>query len=274
MLAHPTLKWLFMTSSPDSVVLYEVADGVATITLNRPDKFNSFDEALATEMQRLWRHIRSDDAVRAVVITGAGDKAFCTGIDRNYSVPQPSSPFMVDDPGLLLGPKSADCWKPVVAAVNGMACGGAFYILGEVEVIVAAEHATFFDPHTTYGMAAAYEPILLYGQLPFGELCRMALSGNYERMSAARAERLGFVSEVVPGDQVVSAAHRIAANFASQPATAVQGTLRSLWAGREMARAQALAMAPHLVTLGNTPEAMAEGQAMFTSGTRITPRVR
>ena len=70
---------------------------------------------------------------------------------------------MIDDPGLLLGPKSADLWKPVVAAVNGMACGGAFYLLGEVETIVAADHATFFDPHTTYGMAAGFEPMLTSG---------------------------------------------------------------------------------------------------------------
>lgn len=255
-------------------VLFEVDGAVAWVTLNRPDRLNSFDEALATGLQALWRELRHDDRVRAVVLTASGDRAFCTGIDRDWQVPQPSSPFMVDDPGLLLGPKSADLWKPVVAAVNGMACGGAFYLLGEVETIVAAEHATFFDPHTTYGMAACFEPILLYGQLPFGELCRLALMGNHERMSASRAHQVGFVQDVVPLDQLLETAGRIAGVLASQPAAAVQGTLRALWAAREMARAQALAAAPHLVTLGNQPEALAEGQAAFTSGTRIDPVVR
>ncbi|MEY4340354.1 MAG: hypothetical protein RLZ14_2204, partial [Actinomycetota bacterium] len=226
------------------------------------------------ELQSLWRHLRFDDAIRAIVLTGAGDSAFCTGIDRNWAVPQPSSPFMIDDPGMLLGPKTADLWKPVVAAVNGMACGGAFYLLGEVETIVAADHAMFFDPHTTYGMAASFEPILLYGQLPWGELCRLALMGNHERMSAARAHQVGFVQDVVPLADLRATAGRIAHAIASQPAAAVEGTLRSLWAARQMARAQALAMAPHLVTLGNTAEAMAEGQAMFASGRRITPEVR
>jgi len=255
-------------------VLFEVDGAVGWVTLNRPDRLNSFDEALATRLQGIWRELRHDDRVRAVVLTASGDRAFCTGIDRDWQVPQPSSPFMVDDPGLLLGPKTADLWKPVVAAVNGMACGGAFYLLGEVETIVAADHATFFDPHTTYGMAACYEPILLYGQMPFGELCRLALMGNHERMSAARAHQVGFVQDVVPLHELREVAGRIAGVLASQPAAAVQGTLRALWAAREMARAQALASAPHLVTLGNQPDAIAEGQAVFTSGTRIEPVVR
>ncbi len=255
-------------------LIYETDGPVAWVTLNRPDRHNAFDATLAEEIQGIWRQLRYDDSIRAVVLTGAGDKAFCTGIDRNWSVPQPPSPFMIDDPGMLLGPKTADLWKPVIAAVNGMACGGAFYLLGEVETIVAADHATFFDPHTTYGMAACYEPILLYGQLPWGELCRLALMGNHERMSAARAHQIGFVQDVVPLDELRAVAGRIAHAVASQPAAAVEGTLRSLWAARQMARAQALAMAPHLVTLGNTPEAMAEGQAAFVSGRRIQPHVR
>ncbi|HYU65849.1 MAG TPA: enoyl-CoA hydratase/isomerase family protein, partial [Jatrophihabitantaceae bacterium] len=255
-------------------VLFETDGAVAWVTLNRPERHNAFDTALAESLRGVWRDLRVNDEVRAVVITGAGDKAFCTGIDRDWNVPQPSSPFMIDDPGLLLGPKTADLWKPVIAAVNGMACGGAAYILGEVESIVAADHATFFDPHTTYGMAAAFEPILLYGQMPFGELCRLALMGNHERMSAARAHEIGFVQDVVPLAALRETAGRVAHAIASQPAAAVEGTLRSLWAAREMARAQALAMAPHLVTLGNRPEAMAEGQATFASGTRIEPHIR
>jgi enoyl-CoA hydratase/carnithine racemase len=252
-------------------VLFRADGAVGWVTLNRPDRLNAFDEALATALHDLWERLRHDDSIRAIVLTAAGDRSFCTGIDRDWSVPQPPGPFMIDDPGLLLGPKTAGLWKPVVAAVNGMACGGAFYLLGEVETIVAADHATFFDPHTTYGMAAAYEPILLYGQLPFGELCRLALMGNHERMTAARAHQIGFVQDVVPLAELEATAGRIAHALASQPAAAVQGTLRSLWAAREMARAQALAMAPHLVTLGNQSDALAEGQEAFRSGVRITP---
>lgn len=244
-------------------------DGVAWVTLNRPERHNAFTVEMADELTSLWTALRFDDSVRCIVLTGAGDKAFCTGIDRNVAVPQPSSPFMVDDPGMRLGPKSADLWKPVIAAVNGMACGGAFYFLGEVEFIVAAEHATFFDPHVSYGMAAVYEPMRMYGQLPFGELARLSLLGNHERMSAQRAHQVGLVSEVVPAEALRPTVERLARAIASQPATAVQGTLRALWTAREQNRAQAVSMAPYLVTLGNTPEALAEGQAAFASGKRI-----
>jgi enoyl-CoA hydratase/carnithine racemase len=98
--------------------------------------------------------------------------------------------------------------------------------------------------------------------------------GNHERMSARRAHQVGFVQDVVPVADLRETAGRIAHALASQPAAAVEGTLRALWAAREMARAQALAMAPHLVTLGNQPEALSEGQQAFASGARIEPHVR
>jgi enoyl-CoA hydratase/carnithine racemase len=257
-------------------LLFDVSDGVGIITLNRPEKYNSADETLVTELEGLYKELRYDDSVKVVVLTGAGEKAFCTGIDRDFAMNnrQPESPFMMDDPMLKLGPKQADLWKPVIAAVNGMAGGGAFYALGEAEFIIAAEHATFFDPHTTYGMAACFEPMFMFGQMPWGELCRMSLMGNYERISAQTALGWGMVSEVVPGDKLLEHTVDIAAKLASLPQIAVQGTLRSLWARRNMPRNQAIATANHLVEIGNRPEALAEGQAFFASGVRVEPRVR
>src|SRR6185436_7251588 len=174
-----------------------------------------------------------------IVVTGRGEKAFCTGIDRSSVEEFVFDPLTYEDPGRLIGPKSQELWKPVVAAVNGMACGGAFYILGEADVIVAAEHATFFDPHVTYGMVAAFEPILLLRRMPFGEVLRMALAGSYERVSAATAQQVGLVSEVTSADELLPAAKRLAAIFAAQPPHAVQATLRTLWAARDLPIAQA-----------------------------------
>ncbi len=265
-------------------VLYEERDNVAWVTLNRPEVHNAFNVKMQDELSGIWHDLMRNDDVHCAVVSASGDKAFCVGIDRGEAIggddaaadgkPGYVTPWWFDDPGRRLGPKSNDLWKPVIAAVNGMACGGAYYLLGEVESIVAADHATFFDPHTTYGMAACWEPILLYGQMPFGELCRIALMGNHERMSAQRAHQVGFVQDVVPFADLRETAGRIAQALASQPAAAVEGTLRALWAAREMARAQALAMAPHLVSLGNQPEALAEGHQTFASGQRIEPHVR
>ena len=136
-------------------VLLDVTDGVATVTLNRPDSLNSFDETMCEEIAALWRRFRTDDDVRVIVLTGAGDRAFCAGIDRD-ATEFAWDPLLYEDPGKFLGPKSQELYKPVISVVNGLACGGAFYFLGESDIIVAADHATFFDPHVTYSMVAVY----------------------------------------------------------------------------------------------------------------------
>jgi enoyl-CoA hydratase/carnithine racemase len=251
-----------------------VADGVATVTLDRPQVHNAFDPAMTGELARVWRALRDDPDVRAIVVTGRGDKAFCTGIDRSSVEEFAFDPLTYEDPGRLIGPKSQGLWKPVVAAVNGMACGGAFYLLGEADVIIAADHATFFDPHVTYAMVAVYEPILLLRRLPFGEVLRMALAGSYERVSAATAERLGLVSEVTAPADLQAAAHRMAAIFAAQPPTAIQATLRTLWAAKDLPAGQATELGNVFLQLGTTTGALLEGQSTFQSGERIEPRIR
>jgi enoyl-CoA hydratase/carnithine racemase len=194
--------------------------------------------------------------------------------DEDVRIGSGTTPFMFDDPGENLGPKSNDLWKPVIAAVNGIACGGAFYMLGEVDFIIAAEHATFFDPHLTFNMAAAFEPLQMTGRMPFGDLVRLTLLGSEERMSSARALQIGLVTEVVPAEELRPRAQWAAAVIAKAHPVAVQGTLRALWAGRELSRAQALGLGWAFVGLGNDPEALAEGQARFASGERVEWRLR
>jgi enoyl-CoA hydratase/carnithine racemase len=268
-----------MDPSSLTTIRYEAAEGVATITLDRPDRHNAFTSVMCEEMAATWAHVRDDGEVRAVVLTASGDKAFCTGIDRDEVPAEGGTDYSFDpltyvDPGRRLGPRSNECWKPVVAAVNGMACGGAFYLLGEADILVAAEHATFFDPHVTYGMPAVFEPTLMLHRMPFGEVVRMTLMGNHERIGAMRALEMGLVTEVVPAAEVRAAAHRIAAAIASQPPTAVQASLRALWAARELTRAQMLDAGNVFLNLAMSREALAEGQAVFGSGERIEPKIR
>ncbi|MGW1391207.1 enoyl-CoA hydratase/isomerase family protein [Streptomyces nigra] len=227
--------------------------GVAVVTLDRPGRLNALDLATRDELVAAWRRMRFDDTVRAVVLTGAGERAFCTGLDRDTVVPQPDSPYMTDDPLLRAGPKSNDLWKPVIAAVRGMACGGAFYLLGESDFLVADPTAAFFDPHTTYGMVSAYESMLMALRMPYGEAARMALMGSAERLGARRAHEIGLVSELTaPGEALPVAVER-AAVIAGYPPEGVQGTVRALWAAREAALDRAFAQAPHLIALGNLP---------------------
>ncbi|MFJ9740583.1 enoyl-CoA hydratase/isomerase family protein [Streptomyces sp. NPDC101166] len=237
-----------------SVLLSRDEDtGVAVVTLDRPDRLNAIDLDMCERLREVWRELRFDDSVRAVVLTGAGRRAFCTGIDRDVVVPQPTSPYMQDDPLLTVGPKANDLWKPVLGAVEGMACGGAFYLLGECEFLVAGADAVFFDPHTTYGMVSAYESALMAQRMPYGEVARMTLMGAAERLSARRAHDIGLVSELTEPGEALPTALTHAATLAGLPPTAVQGTVRALWATRSPSRAAAFAEAPHLVTLGNLP---------------------
>lgn len=252
----------------------QIADGVATVTLDRPDVYNAFDPTMVEEMGQLWHAMRTEPDVRAVVLTGRGDKAFCTGIDRNSVGEFQFDPMTYEDPGRMLGPKSQEFWKPVVAAVNGMACGGAFYMLGEADIIVAADHATFFDPHVTYGMVAAYEPILLLRRMPFSEVLRMALAGADERISADTAQRQGLVNEVTTADDLLPTAQQLAATFAAQPPKAVQATLRTLWEAKDLPISQATKMGNMFLQLGTSIDALEEGQQAFLEGKRPKPRIR
>jgi enoyl-CoA hydratase/carnithine racemase len=271
---------------------YREIDGVAWVTLNRPAVHNAFNFQMQAELKDIWRSLRSNDDVRCAVLTGAGDKAFCVGIDRSEMMgdwqsvedvigtqatgtgPLSATPWHFDDPGDNIGPKSNDLWKPVIAAVNGMACGGAFYMLGEVEFIIAAEHATFFDPHVTYGMTACFESMHMLQKMPFGEIMRVALLGASERLTARRAYDVGLVSEVVAADALHDAAAWAAGEIAKSPPTAIQGTVRAIWMAQELSRSQALDAGRVLVRLGSDPESLMEGQRAFASGERITPRER
>jgi enoyl-CoA hydratase/carnithine racemase len=265
-------------------LIYEEEEetGVAIVTLNRPDVHNAFNELMQSELRKLWRALRIRDEVHAVVLTGAGGKAFCSGIDRIESInayladPTPghgksgrvSTPFMFNDPGANINPKQNDLWKPVVAAVNGMACGGALYMLGEADIVIAAEHATFFDPHVSYGMVSGFEAVHLLQKLPLGETLRLILLGSNERMSAARACEMGLVSEVVPADELLERALWVARAIAAAPVLAVQGSLRAVWMAHEASRREALTQVSTLVSLGTAYENIDAGQQSFQGAPR------
>ena len=256
---------------------------VAWVTLDRPEVLNAFNQRMQEEIRATWRAFREIDDVHAIVLTGEGEKSFSVGIDRgddmsalddNENLYGTSNNYMYDDPGDDLGPKSCDLWKPVICAVNGMCCGGAFYFLAECDIIIAADHATFFDPHVTYGMPAVYEPMKMTQRMPLGEILRMTLMGNHERLSATTAKQIGLVSEVVPMETLHERASWISSTIASQPTVAVQASLRSIWAANDLGRLNALSLAPSLLTTGMSKKAIAEGQALFDSGDRINHQTR
>ena len=265
-------------------LLYEERNGVAWVTLNRPEVNNAFDPRMRAELRSLWYSLRRNDDVRCVVLTGAGERAFCVGIDRNaddtYVIFErdtfygTSNNYMYDDPGEDLGPKANDLWKPVICAVNGMACGGAFYMLAECDIIIAADHATFFDPHVTYGQAAVYEPIKLLQHISLGNVLRLSLLGARERISAQTALQIGLVTEVVAADELHDAAAWLAESVASLPPNVSAGTLRAVWAANDLGPLGAKSMAPSILSTATDKDVMRAGNEAFENQPRITPRIR
>lgn len=253
-------------------ILYETSpDKVATITLNRPEVLNAFDRTMCEEMRAAWKLVKDDPAVNAVVVRAAGDRAFSAGLDTKKPYGQPDDVWNHEDPGELLSPKWQKVWKPVVCAVHGICTAGAFYFLNEADVVICSDDATFFDSHVTYGLVCALEPVGLMRKVGLAHTLRMALTGNDERVTAATAERIGLVTEVVPREQLWTRAHELAASIAAKPTSATQGTVRAIW--ESLDRPYRVAMEQGLIytRLGNPV-----GQAEIAANppARTEPRYR
>jgi enoyl-CoA hydratase/carnithine racemase len=247
----------------ETILLERAANGVATLTLNRPAQMNSFTVQMANELRSAWIALREDDSVRAVVLRGAEGRAFCTGVDVSEMWPQPvERPFDYEDPGEFLGPKTNKLWKPIIAAVHGLAAGGAFYFLNESDIIICSDDAQFFDPHVTFGMVTAVEPVGALQMMPYQEVMRMALLGNDERISAQTALRISLVTEVVERDKLWARAEEIAALIANKPANAIQGTVKAIYEAADMPRTMAVRGSAKYTQLGNV---MADGKVQRTA---------
>lgn len=237
-------------------ILYEVgANHVATITINRPDALNSFTAQMLRDFEHVWSVIRQDAHVRAVVLRGAEGRAFSTGADikaeKDENVLGSDRLWDMVDPGERLGPRSNRVWKPVISAVHGLCCGGAFYWLNESDIIIRSDDAQFFDPHVSYGKVSAVEPTGQSYRMPLGEVLRIALLGNDERMSAQTALRTGLVSEVTSKENLWRRAHELAEKIAGKPPAAVEGTIRAIWESLDVPRSAAITQSFKYCLLGN-----------------------
>ena len=260
-----------MTPTFETVLFTVADDHVATITLNRPEVLNAFNQQMCDEFAMLWPIIREDDGIHAVVLRAAGDRAFSTGVDVKAPIQYSTNVWSQADPGDWLSPKGNQVWKPVVCAVQGMAAGGAFYWINESDIVICSPEATFFDPHVTYGLTAVLEPIGLTHRVPLGEALRMALMGLDERVSADRALAIGLVTEIVDRAELWERAHQIAAAIAAKPPAAVQGTVRAIWESLDVGRTVALQRGRAYTQIGNP---LSEGSVDRATVARREFRIR
>ena len=190
-------------------VHFIVADHVARVTIDRPEVLNAVDAQTEADLERIWSEIEADRDVRAVVLTGGGERAFCTGADmKNGSGSSGLEYWAASRPngfgGIALR-QSLDV--PVIARVNGHAAGGGFEMVLGCDIVIAAEEATFSLPEARVGRLPLDGGMtLLQRQIPFRAAMGLMLTGR--RIKAPEALALGIVNEVVPRAQLDEAVER------------------------------------------------------------------
>ena len=201
---------------------FALDDGIAVITINRPEVHNALDAEHYDLLSRAWIRVRDDAQVRVAIVTGAGRKAFCAGADiRSFvGTPLPLEHTWLTQREQLLN-RGLEVWKPVIAAVNGYCLGGGSTLMLATDIRIAADHATFAVPEVKRGLVpgnGGTQRIL--GQLPYAVAMRWMMTGD--SMDAKTAAHWGLVNQVVAPDDLMAAALDVARRIAANAPLAVQ----------------------------------------------------
>lgn len=240
-----------------------IAEGIAVLTLAREGRRNAINRRMNAELPVAWQQLERDTTVRVIVVTGAGEKAFCTGADL-ADLPR------TEDPALA-GTLASISWtgrqcgvsKPVIAAVNGLVVGAGLHFVADADIVLAAEHAQFIDTHVAVGLVTALEPISLACRMPLGAVMKLALTGGDERLAAPEALRLGLVDEVLPAEQLRARALQLAASIARHSPTAIARSRAAIWQAKEGPLSSALEEGWRLIMRQDSHPDVAEGVAAF-----------
>ena len=207
-------------------VLYEVYDGVAVVTIKRPEKLNALNMAACEALQESWKRIEDDPAVRVGIVTAAGEKAFCAGFDISEKVTDrpPTTEDFTPRPGTR--PVTG---KPLIAAVNGLAMAAGVALVEACDLCVAADHAWFSLPEVKLGIGV--EPFIQsLWTLPQRVLFEMLVTGD--RLGAERAYQLGFVNRLAPAGELMSTAFALARTIAENAPLAVLASKAMIFGGQ------------------------------------------
>ena len=247
-----------------SIDLIKHPDGVALITLNRPEKLNAFDAEHYSQLANAWAETRDDKQVRVVLITGAGEKSFSTGADLKSFIGNPGdiAEFWQTQKGMLLN-RGLEMWKPVIAAVNGYCLGGGMTLLLATDSRVAAEHATFGLSEVKRGIIPANGGTQrVIEQLPRTIGMEMLLTG--ESINATKAERWGLVNQVVPACDLMATAYALGQKIAKNAPLAVQAAKELALRARELSLSEGLRMEQLMNRMLTTTEDAKEGRTAFS----------
>jgi len=219
-------------------ILYEVSEKIATITLNRPEVLNAISPLMAKELKDAYAAAEADPQVWTIIVSALG-RAFTSGADVSeipgtgkvvYEEPYLSTHEQWDAPQEAT-PPFRTMTKPVIAAINGLCCGAGMDLVTCADIVIAADHVEFLDPHVTIGLVSAREAVRYSRVLPVNVALRFALMGKYERLSAHRLYELGVLTELVPADDLAKRAREIAGIVNQNAPLAVRGTRMAIRKG-------------------------------------------
>ncbi len=223
-------------------IRYQTEDGIATITIDRPERRNALDQEHYEALSQAWCRVRDDAAVRAAIITGAGDQAFCAGADLKSFVNAPPSlgELLLTQQGQLLN-RGLEVWKPVVAAVNGYCLGGGMTLLLATDLRVCVPEASFGLTEVRRGVFPANGGTQRVArQLPHAIAMELLLLGD--AFDSAKAERWGLVNAVVPAAGLMPAARDYARRLSANAPLAVQAAKELAVRSRDLSLADGLRM--------------------------------
>jgi enoyl-CoA hydratase/carnithine racemase len=249
--------------SPHDEVLYAVADGVARLTINRPERRNALTWTAIATLSRRLADARADPAVRVVVVSGAGGKAFCSGIDLSEMDAGASYAALHEARGQV-ATLFGQLWalgKPVIAAVSGYAVAGGFGLALACDLVVCTTDSVFAAPEIELGLWPFMITVPLVRSMPPKKALELMLTGR--KVGAAEAERIGFVNQVVPAGDFDAAVGVLAGVLAAKAPTAMKLGRDSFYAVWDLAAAEALAVLHPLLTVITGTEDAQEGLAAF-----------
>ena len=242
---------------------FTLADGIALITMNRPERMNALDAEHYRLLSEAWIRVRDDADIRVAIITGAGERAFTVGADLKSYVPLPAElPEMWLTQREQLLNRGLEVWKPIIAAVNGACLGGGTTMLFATDIRVAVPHATFNLAEVSRGLVpgnGGTQRVLK--QMPYAIAMEMMLTAD--TFDAATAARWGLVNKVVPPERLLEEAYAYARRIAANAPLAVQAAKELAIRSEDMSLATGLRMEHLANRLLWTSEDVREGPAAF-----------
>jgi len=248
---------------PYESLLYEVKDGVATVTINRPERRNAMSWTVMSELRTAFESAKADGDVRAVVLTGAGDKAFCAGADLTGMRADAGWADVHDGRGELarLFRSMWELGKPIVARVRGYALAGGFGLCLACDFVICADDAQFGTPEIDVGLWPYMITVPLMRSMPPKVALELMMTGR--RGDAQEARAIGFVNRVVPVDELDRAVHEVASTLAAKSSAIMKLGRDSFYAVWDQSAEEALRLLHPLLTITTQTEDSAEGIAAF-----------